>query len=790
MKLKYYGKYVNKCKYRSEGWLFNMRKSLTLLIAVMTIITLVSCNASKPVQIDKIVDKSGSIIQLNTKTPVKYDPASWAMENAPEKFTPPNSSREMTLITQNVKLALYVDINTGMIGLLDKQYDKCYYSSPPDTENLEGIDFTFKEKVLSQIVVDTVDEIGNKVKLYSTTDSVVDSGLKLKKLKDSLIATYYFKAHGITIPVEFSLKEDYLQVKIDPKKIEEKTKVKVYAIAVMPYFGAIRVDEKGYLFVPDGSGAIIEANSTKTGTYYETILGYEDVLDRESIKNFQEKTLLPAFGIKNGDYGILGIIDNAYEKCDISAQNATRIVALNNAYTIWKTRSLIDVNLPAKNWISKTVSILEKYPDFETPFQARYYPLHKGKNEYVDMAQRYRNYLIEDKNVPLLESKDLYDGYLDLYGYVKKAKSIMGWPVVVDQQLTSLSQAKNIASAFINEDLKLGIRLNAWVKDGFLYKIPKQAKTSSSIGSKSELIDLAKYANDNNFTLFPSIDPITVYKDGNGFNPFNDAAKTVNNIAFTEYYYPVNLQYKNFEFPQARLLSPNKIISFTDTFIDSYNALNIGAIAFEGIGNRAYSDYGSNPCSRYQATRNIEETLKNAGKNNEVMVTAAAAYAIGYTKHSIAAPYESSNYIICDRSVPFYQIALRGIVNVSSPSINLDSEPGKIVLKCFETGSMPMFSFIGNETTVLNESALNYLYASDFSKWKEYANKSLTSFAEFNKLIKGRQIIAHAKLADGVFITTFDGKTSIVVNYNNKTAEINGQQIPAMGYKVIKGEGQ
>lgn len=769
-------------------WIYKLSLNLNIikLITVILLLTnLVSCND------DRIINSNSNILKTNnkvnniTKSVIKYDPATWRIENAPAKITPQNSSMEMILITQNVKLALYVNITNGVVGLLDKQYDKFYFSSPTDTVDTDTIDFTFKEKVLSLLVVDTVDEIGNKQRLYSTTDSALKGGMKLKKLKNTLLATFEFKEQGISIPAEFSLNDDYLQVKIDPKQVVEKSKTKIYSITVMQYFGSIKGDENGYLFVPDGSGAIISANSKKVGTYYENILGYEDVLEKESVKSYQEKTLLPAFGIKNGEFGILGIIDSAYEKCGIGAENSTPMIQLNSVYPIWKIRTLVDISLPAKNWVSKTVAVLEKNAAFDVPFSARYYPLEKNKNEYTNMALRYREYLLNEKNATNLADNEVYDGYIDLYGYVKKPKSIMGWPVVIDQPLTNISQAKEIISDFTNRNLKLGIKYNGWIKDGYLYKIPQKANISSVVGSKSELEDLSKFAKANNFTLFPTVDPITVFKNGNGFDQFNDAAKTVNNIAYVEYSYPINLQYKNYEYPQARLLSPNKIISFTNIFMNSYNKMNIGAISFDGLGNRAYSDYGSNSCSRYQAVMNIAKTIQDAGKSNEIMLSAAAAFAIGYTKHSIAAPYESSNYMISEKSVPFYQIALRGLINISSPSINLESDPRKIILKCFETGTLPMFSFIGNDVTLLNGSSLNNLYAADYLKWKDYTIDTMDSFREFNKMIKSKKIIRHEQLENKVFKTTFEGQVVIIVNYNNETVSVDGQQIEAMNYKIL-----
>ena len=73
------------------------------------------------------------------------------------------------------------------------------------------------------------------------------------------------------IPIEYRLEEDSLVVTVPtedvvyPLEVEspdgELVTMPLAAITVLPYFGAAGENEEGYIFVPDGSGAIMMLNN-------------------------------------------------------------------------------------------------------------------------------------------------------------------------------------------------------------------------------------------------------------------------------------------------------------------------------------------------------------------------------------------------------------------------------------------------------------------------------------------------------------------------------------------------
>ena len=69
--------------------------------------------------------------------------------------------------------------------------------------------------------------------------------------------------------LEYKLDGENLIAFIDPKKVEYNTEnYSLVDIDLLEFFGAAGSEEEGYLFVPDGSGALIYLNSGKKDSAY------------------------------------------------------------------------------------------------------------------------------------------------------------------------------------------------------------------------------------------------------------------------------------------------------------------------------------------------------------------------------------------------------------------------------------------------------------------------------------------------------------------------------------------
>ena len=78
------------------------------------------------------------------------------------------------------------------------------------------------------------------------------------------------------IPVTYRLEGDQFIVNVSTENIEGNDFI-LQSITVLPYFGAAGTKQQGYMFVPDGSGSIINLNNGKLDAYpyNETLYGID-----------------------------------------------------------------------------------------------------------------------------------------------------------------------------------------------------------------------------------------------------------------------------------------------------------------------------------------------------------------------------------------------------------------------------------------------------------------------------------------------------------------------------------
>ena len=148
-------------------------------------------------------------------------------------------------VTENDKLALYVDDDTAVIGLYDKAKDKMWWSTPENVGHDKTATNTIVEDLSSSLKM-----VYGEPDARSTTNmrSRGDAKIKVKDKSSGVKITYSFKKAGITVPVTYTLEDDYLEAKIDTADIEEEDTSQsgklVTSLSVLSSFGAASSDRK------------------------------------------------------------------------------------------------------------------------------------------------------------------------------------------------------------------------------------------------------------------------------------------------------------------------------------------------------------------------------------------------------------------------------------------------------------------------------------------------------------------------------------------------------------------
>jgi hypothetical protein len=171
------------------------------------------------------------------------------------------------------------------------------------------------------------------------------------------------------------------------------------------------------------------------------------------------------------------------------------------------------------------------------------------------------------------------------------------------------------------------------------------------------------------------------------------------------------------------------------------------------------------------------------------MTTSGNQYAVPYSDYVTDLDIDTKAVNIIDESVPFYQIALHGLVNYSGSAINLSEDQTDMILKSAETGAGLYYTFMNASTSVLQDGEYTQYYACNFMDWKDTAVELYNRFNTELGDTYNQYIVGHEKLASGVYKTTYENGKSVVVNYNYTDYDYNGTTVPQRDFVAIKAGG-
>jgi len=118
---------------------------------------------------------------------------------------------------------------------------------------------------------------------------------------------YKFTKLGISITLKIFVEKNMLITNIPVGGIREEGDYHLTSLDLLPFFGSSLNSEHGYMFYPDGCGALFRfknepGNDTSRQSYY--IYGTDQVdlsAYRENERNGIKAVMLPVFGVKKGD---------------------------------------------------------------------------------------------------------------------------------------------------------------------------------------------------------------------------------------------------------------------------------------------------------------------------------------------------------------------------------------------------------------------------------------------------------------------------------------------------------
>ncbi len=673
-------------------------------------------------------------------------------------------------VLENDKFKLELVNEYSEVRLTDKATGDVWSSSMSDPKfDLSKVSGRWKNRMQSLFTLNVTDlrigvgSVSNHNLFgseYTATPYETDYGLGVE---------YDMIAAGVKISIEFALTSDGFSIRIPSEKVEKYGSFSAVSVDLMPFFAGAVDNQEGYLFYPDGSGAILDFNDPgHLGESAVSYTVYGDVRNNQNLKGRFEQAeasvLLPVFGANYGKKGFVAYITGGEETSRITVNPSGNIVKANYIYPTFLFRRGFDDPRVTNQAVSKYDE-----EQLKTVYEICYQILPQGKTTYADMAVAYREYLTEN-GLLAGGSKEGLTLALDLFmGIVEEG-------LVFDtfQSVTSFAQAQEILKDLKSSiDASMEVSLLGWTKSGYGTE-PKYFPANSKLGGNKGLEALAKYAGDNGITLSLGANFLTADAEASGYSQFTDIVFLGN--------YQVLTNRRN----SIRVISPNTALRNYQKFMDKARKYELTGLKLENLGDMLYYNYSArNPVLATECKENWRQMLSESKEAfGSVTSEGGNLYVLATADTVTAIPTGDNGYQMTTRAVPFYQIVVHGAVRYTGEALNLSSDARKQRLQWIEYGYTPYFELTYESAEKLINTSYNELFTSRYEDWKEEIVATCTDMKTAWDAMQGAKMVSHEQLAKDVFCTGYDNGVKIYVNYNEQAVSVDGVEIGAMGWEV------
>ena len=693
------------------------------------------------------------------------------------------------VIAENDSFQLLWDNTQKCIFFYQKSTQKIWCSIPYNYYNDPGSGNLDEATLTSPITVNYVEPVNKQLKtLYAATDAVQKGRVECKKIENGLEVIYYFDAVKISIPVEYILRNDSLEARIDVGKISEGDNI-VYQVSLLPFFSAVQNNtENSYLFVPDGSGALMNTDEGKRNarTFIGAVYGDDPSQRQDQKLVYDESVKLPVFGVKDGSSALCGVIEKGDELASINAQAGDPYLGYSSVYASFQLRGFDTMIIPDlfnKKQVSPKYSKRLAAIDYVS---VGYYPLEGDQADYNGMAKVYSNYLVKNRHM----SSQCTDTQLnvELLGGVLERAFFFGIPYDQVMPATTFAQAKNIIGRL--EDVtkeKPVVKLTGFGQSALdVGKVAGGYGFGGAMGGNSGYKTLSAYCSENGVPLFTDFDLVQFRKSGNGFSSFFNAASTPNNIPAKQNIFSLATLAADTNQYSFELLKRAMLPEAAQKLLNKRDGLGLTGVSFSSLSRIAYSDYSQtqyyNKGNMLQDVTDVFQKFRTSG--SKVMSTESNAYAAATSDYIAGSPTSSGGNDAFDMDIPFYQMVFKGYIPISVSPINLAKDPQTQFLKAIQTGSALNFSLSSEASAKFAQSTQSALLASCYDDNEATIVQLVDQSKDYYQQVQTAKITSYRMLDSGISETVFDNNVRVYVNLSEKTLQLpDGTELQPSSFK-------
>lgn len=680
-------------------------------------------------------------------------------------------------VAENDTLTLYVNKDSLALKIVDKRTGYVW-NSGLDEDGDYNLNDKWRNMANSAVTITYVNEKNKELTENILTNEAVTD---VKVVENGFTAKMSFKKSGISLQLEVGLEGDNLIVHIPGSEIAEDGKGKLVSLRLYPFLGAVEADDiDGYMFIPDGSGALIrfDDQSSARSPFQASIYGNDEGFTR-SLNNKEktenkisppQKLTMPVYGTVHGvkKNGIFTVIEDGSHYSEIIAYPSGVSTDFNWITSDYHYR--YQYFQPTSRSMKGYNTYQKERNQFDIKEKITF--LVEEEADYVGMAKYYQQYLVDGGQ--LSKKNDEVDVRLEFLG--GEVKEGLLWDSVLE--MTSINDLPKYVNQLQKQNVEnMHIVYRGWTNGGLTGTLPKKFPIEKELGSQSDFEDTIFQLKEKDIPLYFYTDYTKAYEGAAGFSGSTDVARKKNGET---------MKYSTYD-RDYYFLSPKVSLKLAEKDIDHYEENGISNLAIDTSGSELFSDFNSSDSASRSEMEDLYKDMHQLLKEEvgSLSLYQPNDYMWSEMERYLDIPMYSSNYSYVTDTVPFIQIVLKGYIPYYAPFSNFYFNRDEEVLRMIEYGANPSFYLTSQSSHLLMNTPSRDLYTSEFNIWESEIVKQYEMVQESLGQVEGATIESRYVHDTGVVEVSYSNGKSIIVNYTNKPYIIEDIEVKASWFKVI-----
>lgn len=583
------------------------------------------------------------------------------------------------------------------------------------------------------------------------------------------------------IPVRYQFHENDLVVTVDTKDITAAEGYYLTRVHILKSFLHATENQEGYIFVPDGSGMVIENQKANRSMDKISIPFY----GADFAKNYRKDldieidSTFPVFGIRAGDRAVFAIVENGEAMGGVTAQIKSSYLPYNIVYPYLNYVSYDSFNRQGVAYgFSKVIPA--------AAYSIRYHFLYGQNSTYAGMARYYQTYLEQKGWIRKAEGEANLPIDINLIGTITKTVNKVGFPIEAQYPVTTFENAADIM-----ESLKAGgidngdLLYSGMINKGMNFIAPKKVAIQKELGGLEGFKSLYRGLGSMGYELYTDVDFTRIYDKGNGVGGKEDVSKYLSkNTAVIASYYPADNQ-KDYK-TASYLVNPLLYEKIGASFVQSHQKTGHHTLYLSTIGSMLSSNFSEKSELTREEVKQLTVSLLRHLKENgyQMKFDGGNQYVLPFAESLTNVETSSSGRRIESYSVPFVGMVLKGYVPYTAIAVNKSGNYERAVLEAVESGAGLNYLLMYEDQLTLVDTQYKDLFSIHYRLWMDRIIETYQKLNQDLGYLSNKAIINHTKVEEEVFCVTYEEGTEVYVNYSNADFYVGGNQVSAMGYYV------